>query len=158
MLYKYFTEKLQGLQDVDIEKLEEIDNSIHINCRLKRKPHKCHCCGKLTDKVHDYREQPIKDIPAFGKHIFIHLNKRRYRCSCGKRFRNRILHMFSHQMQNKRQLDLLSLVHFNSSFLGLPQLLTQNLIQTNFQITKKQSSYKNYSVMAPPTGLEPVTS
>ena len=25
MLYKYFTEKLLGLQDVDIEKLEEID-------------------------------------------------------------------------------------------------------------------------------------
>ncbi len=88
MLYKYFTEKLLGLQDVDIEKVEEIDNSIHINCQLKRKPHKCPCCGNLTDKVHDYREQPIKDIPAFGKHIFIHLNKRRYRCSCGKRFRN----------------------------------------------------------------------
>ena len=70
MLYKYFTEKLLGLQDVDIEKLEGIDNSIHINCRLKRKPHKCPCCGKLTDKVQDYREQPIKDIPAFGKHIF----------------------------------------------------------------------------------------
>ena len=50
MLYKYFTEKLLGLQDVDIEKIEEIDNSIHINCRLKRKPHKCPCCGNLTDK------------------------------------------------------------------------------------------------------------
>ena len=59
MLYKYFTEKLLGLQDVDIEKIEEIDNSIHINCRLKRKPHKCPCCGNLTDKVHDYREQWI---------------------------------------------------------------------------------------------------
>lgn len=57
MLYKYFTEKLLGLQDVDIEKVKEIDNSIHINCRLK-KPHKCPCCGNLTDKVHDYREQP----------------------------------------------------------------------------------------------------
>ena len=33
MLYKYFTEKLTGLQDVDIEKVEEIYNSIHINCR-----------------------------------------------------------------------------------------------------------------------------
>ena len=101
MLYKYFTEKLLVLQDVDIEKVEEIDNSIHINCRLKRKPHKCPCCGNLTDKVHDYREQPIKDIPAFGKYIFIHLNKRRYRCACGKRFRNRILHMFSHQMKKR---------------------------------------------------------
>ena len=37
MLYKYFTEKLLGLQDVDIEKIEEIDNSININFRLKRK-------------------------------------------------------------------------------------------------------------------------
>jgi transposase len=36
MLYKYFTEKLLGLQDVDIEKVKEIDNSIHINCRLKK--------------------------------------------------------------------------------------------------------------------------
>ena len=86
MLYKYFTEKLLGLQDIEIEKIEEIDNSIHIFCQLTRKPHKCPDCGNHTDKVHDYREQVIKDIPAFGKHIFIHLKKRRYRCSCGKRF------------------------------------------------------------------------
>ena len=39
MLYKHFTEKLLGLQDVDIEKIEEIDNSIHIHCRLERKMH-----------------------------------------------------------------------------------------------------------------------
>ena len=71
MLYKHFTEKLLGLQDVDIEKIEEIDNSIHIHCRLERKMHKCPCCGKSTDKVHDYREQIVKDIPAFGKNIFI---------------------------------------------------------------------------------------
>ena len=46
MLYKHFTEKLLGLQDVDIEKIEEIDNSIHIHCRLEQKMHKCPCCGK----------------------------------------------------------------------------------------------------------------
>ena len=102
MLYKYFTEKLLGLQDVDIEKLEGIDNSIHNNCRLKRKPHKCPCCGNLTDKVQDYREQPIKDIPAFGKHIFIHLNKHRYRCSCGKRFVIVFYICFLTKCKNKR--------------------------------------------------------
>lgn len=86
MLYKHFTEKLLGLQDIEIEKIEETDNSVHLFCHLKRKPHKCPCCGKLTDKVHDYREQVIKDIPNFGKLFYIHLRKRRYRCSCGKRF------------------------------------------------------------------------
>lgn len=86
MLYKYFTEKILGLQDLEIEKVEKIDNSLHIFCCLKRKPHKCPHCNAITDTIHDYRMQIIKDIPAFGKNCVIHLKKRRYRCSCGKRF------------------------------------------------------------------------
>ena len=75
MLYKYFTEKLLGLQDVDIEKIEEFDNSIHINCRLKRKPHKCPCCGNLTDKVHDYREQSKRIfLPLASTSLFIFIS------------------------------------------------------------------------------------
>lgn len=117
MLYKYFTEKLLGLQDVDIEKIEEIDNSIHINCRLKRKPHKCPCCGNLTDKVHDYREQHIKDIPAFGKHIFIHLYKRRYRCSCGKRFPENVDFLPRyHRMTNRLSLYIIDKLRNEVSF------------------------------------------
>ena len=89
MLYAHFTEKLLGLQDIEIEKIEEIDNSLHIFCHLIKKVHRCSCCSAHTDKVHDYREQVIKDIPAFGKNVIIHLKKRRYRCSCGKRFPER---------------------------------------------------------------------
>lgn len=48
--------------------------------------HICPCCGAETDTVHDYREQTIKDIPSFGNHVYLHFRKRRYRCSCGKRF------------------------------------------------------------------------
>ena len=76
MLYKYFTEKLTGLQGLSIEKVEENQNTIHIHCKLERKKHKCPCCGKLTNTIHDYREQVIKDIPAFGKYVFIHIKKK----------------------------------------------------------------------------------
>lgn len=86
MLYTHSTEKLLGLQDLIVTKIEDIEKEIHIFGELKRKPHKCPCCGEYTDKIHDYRKQVIKDIPAFGKYTFIHLKKRRYRCSCGKRF------------------------------------------------------------------------
>ena len=86
MLYKHFTEKILGLQDILIENIKNTDNTIHVYCKLERKLHKCPCCGNFTDKIHDYRVQVIKDIPAFGKKCFIHLKKRRYRCSCGKRF------------------------------------------------------------------------
>ena len=60
MLYKYFTEKLTGLQGLSIEKVEENQNTIHIHCKLERKKHKCPCCGKLTNTIHDYREQVIR--------------------------------------------------------------------------------------------------
>ena len=117
MLYKHFTDKIIGLQDLEVAKVDEFDNSLHIYCHLKRKPHKCPCCGKHTDKIHDYREQVIKDIPAFGKHVFIHLNKRRYRCSCGKRFAecNSFLPRY-HRMTNRLSAYIIDRLRCEVSF------------------------------------------
>ena len=87
MLYKHFTEKLLGLQEVNITNIEENEKNIVIYAEMERKEHNCICCGTATDAVHDYREQEIKDIPSFGKLAIIRLRKRRYRCpNCGKRF------------------------------------------------------------------------
>ena len=87
MLYKHFTEKLLGLQGLNITNIEESEKSILIYAEMERKEHTCICCGTATDTVHDYRTQVIKDIPAFRKLVSIVLRKRRYRCKCcGKRF------------------------------------------------------------------------
>ena len=87
MLYKHFTEKLLGLQGLNITNIEENEKNIIIYAEMERKEHNCISCGTATNPVHDYREQVIKDIPAFGKLVSIVLRKRRYRCKhCGKRF------------------------------------------------------------------------
>ena len=87
MLYKHFTQEILGLQDVIITKVENNQNEMIIYAELERKPHKCNKCGAETNSIHDYRQQVIKDIPAFGKLVSIVLRKRRYRCPhCGKRF------------------------------------------------------------------------
>ena len=117
MLYKHFTEKLLGLQDVEIEKIEEIDNTVHIYCQLKRKMHHCPHCSAKTDKIHDYRQQVVKDIPAFGKRILIHLKKRRYRCTCGKRFaeKNTFLPRY-HRMTNRLCAYIIDKLRMEISF------------------------------------------
>lgn len=87
MLYNDFTEKLLGLQEVCVTNVEKSEKSITIYARLARKAHTCPSCGRITDTVHDYRKQTVKDIPAFGKSVTIVLQKRRYRCPhCNKRF------------------------------------------------------------------------
>ena len=87
MLYKDNTTKLMGLEETIVERVEETETEHHIYLEMCRKEHPCPQCGERTNKIHDYREQKIRDLPAFGKKTFLHLRKRRYRCpECGKRF------------------------------------------------------------------------
>ena len=85
MLNKNYTAKLLNLEDVIITKVENISEEVHVYLELPRMKHRCPACGGLTDRVHDYRMQTIKDIPL-GRTTLLHLRKRRYRCDCGKRF------------------------------------------------------------------------
>ena len=85
MLMTNYTADFLDLEDVIITCVENISNQLHISVELPRRKHICPCCGAETDCVHDYRMQVIKDIPL-ARETFLHLRKRRYRCSCGKRF------------------------------------------------------------------------
>jgi len=85
MLNKDYTAKLLNLEDAIITNVENISGEVHIFLELPRTKHPCPACGALTDRVHDYRMQTVKDVP-FGRKTLLHLRKRRYRCMCGKRF------------------------------------------------------------------------
>ena len=85
MLNKDYTAKLLDLVDVIITKVENFSEEVHVYLELPRIKHRCPACGALTDRVHDYRMQIIKDV-LLGRTTLLHLRKRRYRCDCGKRF------------------------------------------------------------------------
>ena len=85
MLMTDYTSKLLNLEDVIITNVENVAGQLHIYLELPRIAHICPACGATTDRIHDYRMQTIKDVPL-ARDTFLHLRKRRYRCSCGKRF------------------------------------------------------------------------
>ena len=85
MLMSDYTTELLNLEDVIITNVENITDQLHIYIELPRTKHVCPACGAVTDRIHDYRMQTVKDIPL-ARDTFLHLRKRRYRCSCGKRF------------------------------------------------------------------------
>lgn len=118
MLYNYSISNLTGLQDLKIKNINTLGNFLLINAEIERKPHKCPCCNNLTDKVHDYRVQVIKDIPAFGKFILISLRKRRYVCPhCGKRFYENIEFLPKyHRMTNRLSAWVIHLLEDVRSF------------------------------------------
>lgn len=118
MLYTHFTEKLLGLQGVKVTNVEDDEKNIMIYVELERHKHTCPCCGNVTDTIHDYRKQSIKDISAFGKSVTIVLRKRRYLCkSCGKRFpeSNSFLPKY-HRMTNRLSAFVIDKLRDERSF------------------------------------------
>ena len=82
---KYIT-NLLGIKNVLVENIEENDSIIKLYLTTSPKDPCCPACGTTVSRIHDYRIQQIKDLPFRNKVIQLILNKRRYRCECGKRF------------------------------------------------------------------------
>ena len=96
------TSKFLNLEDVNIRNVIHFDSWVKIYVETKPSPHVCPACGLMTQKVHDYRSQTMKDLPFQMKHAYIILKKRRYVCSCGKRFSEKYSLLASYERRTIR--------------------------------------------------------
>lgn len=85
-MHNHCINKLLNIEDVIVKKVVHADTFVKIYLETTPKEHSCPVCGALTKRIHDYRMQTIKDLPFQLKHCYLLLKKRRYVCSCGKRF------------------------------------------------------------------------
>ncbi|NLK28446.1 MAG: ISL3 family transposase [Clostridiales bacterium] len=96
------TKKLLGLEDVILKKVIQADNYVKFFIETSPSPQICPCCGSQTSRIHDYRSQVIKDLPMQMKHTYLVLRKRRYICSCGKRFLEKYSFLPTYKRQTLR--------------------------------------------------------
>ena len=77
---------LPGLEGVQVTKMEQIEDRFCFHVEMPISPHTCPNCEERTSKIHDYRMQKIKHLKMFERPTLIFYRKRRYGCSCGKKF------------------------------------------------------------------------
>lgn len=85
-MHNHCINKLLNIEEVIVKKVIHADTFVKILLETKPREHPCPLCGSFTKRIHDYRMQAIKDLPFQTKHCYLLLKKRRYVCSCGKRF------------------------------------------------------------------------
>jgi transposase len=84
-------------------KVTHSDTYVNIFIETTPKPHICSCCGNSTKQIHDYRiMQKIKDLPFQLKNTYLVLKKRRYVCSCGKKFSEKYVFLARYQQRTTR--------------------------------------------------------
>lgn len=117
MLNSYYTQKLLGLQEIEVKNILESNECYEISIECPRKTCSCPHCGRNTSKIHDYRYQRIKELSAFEKKVVLILRKRRYACSCGKRFAEPNTFLARYQRMTKRAvMGLLEKLSENCSY------------------------------------------
>ena len=77
---------IPGLKDVEVMKIEEMNDRIALYVQMPRCAHQCPACKQETTKVHDYRMQKIKHLKWFERLTILFYKRLRYVCNCGKRF------------------------------------------------------------------------
>lgn len=97
-----FIKKLLNLEDVKIKSVNHSLDGIYIYIETDPKIQVCPCCGNKTSRIHDYRFQTIKDLPFQLKDAYLVLRKRRYVCSCGKRFYEKYSFLGKYQQRTTR--------------------------------------------------------
>lgn len=85
-MHNYCINKLLNIKDVIVKKVVHAESFVQIYLETKPSKQTCPVCDSSTTRIHDYRMQTIKDLPFQTKHCYLVLRKRRYVCSCGKRF------------------------------------------------------------------------
>lgn len=87
MLQKDYITELLDLGELIVTGCKKSESLIELDVELPRKVQKCPRCCALTDMVHDYRTQSVKDLPIHGNPLRLRYRKRRYVCAaCSKRF------------------------------------------------------------------------
>ena len=97
MLENDVIEEFIGLKNVIISNIVNNKEYIEIYLKLEKKEHICPKCNSKVNRVQDYYSQRLKDLDILGKKTYIILNKRRYKCKCGKVFQE------DNPFLNKRQ-------------------------------------------------------
>ena len=117
MLHQDCIAKLLDMEHLEVKDVEHSSNRIVLHVQMKRRACCCPACQTVTEQVHDYRTQQVKDCPIQGKHLVWVYRKRRYRCSCcGKRFCeiNYLVPKW-HRITNRLAAQCISLFSFKQS-------------------------------------------
>lgn len=140
-----FISELIELEDVIITGVEVTKTARHIYMEMPRRVHHCPACGNETDRIHDYREQVIKDIP-YMKDCYLHLRKRRYVCrACSKRFYEEVPFLPRYYRMTNRLVS--SILHDFSKVKSASQIAREHNVSVTTAIRYfDYVSYKNRSL------------
>lgn len=110
-----------NIAELNVLKVEETEHDYHVKAEMVSRPSCCPHCGCIPNLYgHGVKEQHFFDLPAHGKRVGIHLNRKRYRCrECDKTFLEPVPMMDEKRQMTRRLLDYIEVQSLGRTFTSL---------------------------------------
>ena len=82
----FYLDALLNLPKLTVESCTQEKQQVFLFLRFFNETSDCPHCKNLSDKLHQNRPVLIRDLPISGQHIYLHLPRRQFYCSCCQRY------------------------------------------------------------------------
>ena len=80
-------EMILGIKEIQVDRVDWQDQSLHIHCSSIFEEALCPHCLKKRQVVNQTYERSFRDLPIAGKEVYVHLNQRQFYCpDCDRYF------------------------------------------------------------------------
>ena len=87
----FHLDTLLNLPDVMVESCIYQDNEVYFGLRFLTEESCCPHCGSHSEKLHQNRPVLIRDLPVFGRIVYLKVPRRQFYCSnCQRYFTERL--------------------------------------------------------------------
>ena len=82
----YHLDALLNLPNLTVESCTQEGQQVFLKLRLLNEASNCSHCQNFSDQLHQNRPVLIRDLPTFGKLVYLHLPRRQFYCSCCQKY------------------------------------------------------------------------
>ncbi|WP_333109549.1 MULTISPECIES: transposase family protein [unclassified Microcoleus] len=86
ILMDFYLDYILDLPGVKVESCTQIDGKILLGLRIVGESMVCHHCQNYTEQLHQNRPILVRDLPLFGRPVYLKVPRRQFYCSNCQRY------------------------------------------------------------------------
>jgi transposase len=96
---------LLNLPGVSVASCTQVEGNISLSLEMLAPGINCPHCGKYTEEIHQNRPVLVRDLPTFGRAVYLKVPRRQFNCSFCQRYSTQSLEFIDWRRRHTRRYE-----------------------------------------------------
>lgn len=97
---------LLDIPGITVETCSYVENSVWLQLRIVAEGITCPHCGNYTEEMHSSRQVLVRDLPSFGKPVYLRVPRRKFYCGHCQRYPTEVLEFVDKKRRQTQRYSL----------------------------------------------------